>query len=369
MFVQYVLEYLNKEESFNSVLDLCASPGGKSLCIQNALGESSVIVSNEIIPSRNLVLRDNIMRWGLGNTIVTASEASAFKSSKVQFDLVLVDAPCSGEGMFRKDEVARKEWSPALVQMCCSRQSGILDDIRHSVKPGGYLIYSTCTFASSENEEQLAPFLSSGQWESVEIPISSDWGIQSIQLDNGVAYRFIPGSTIAGEGLFLSVLRNTDIGSTASPEKKRKRKKESLFKECKGSLPWGLNSAETLEFKERLFLMNAAMRDLAERLSPAVKVVEPGIQVGQFKGKSFIPHHALALQRRQSLDLPSLELSQEQALQFLRKDEISDLPKMDKSWILLRYRGEALGWIKSLGNRLNNYYPKALRILSRSAAN
>ncbi|MFD2144939.1 hypothetical protein [Mucilaginibacter antarcticus] len=207
MFIAYILKYIKADEAVK-ILDLCAAPGGKSTLINSAMTADDLLVANEIIKTRVPVLADNLSRWGTANTIVTNNDPKDFARLHGFFDIILVDAPCSGSGMFRKDPAAMDEWSEANVKLCHQRQERILTDIYPTLAEDGYLIYSTCSYSHQENEDILDWLCDEFELETVRIPIDSDWGIVETEspLKKAWGYRFYPDK-VKGEGLFASVLR------------------------------------------------------------------------------------------------------------------------------------------------------------------
>ena len=212
MFVCHVLRSILNEQCNllppQSVLDLCAAPGGKSTAMRSVLPENCVLVSNEPIPTRAQILLENITKWGWPNCIVTNNYPRDFRKAKVKFDLILCDVPCSGEGMFRKDPATISEWSMQNVEKCWRLQREIVSDAWECLNPGGIMIYSTCTFNTKENEENVRWIIDEYDAEILTIPTESEWNITGSLLQGFEApvYRFIPGIT-RGEGLFICALR------------------------------------------------------------------------------------------------------------------------------------------------------------------
>jgi 16S rRNA C967 or C1407 C5-methylase (RsmB/RsmF family)/NOL1/NOP2/fmu family ribosome biogenesis protein len=345
-------------------LDLCAAPGGKSLLIQNVLGSEISLVSNEIHPVRNSILQENIQKWGHGTAIITQGEAKNFQSSNLLFDLVLVDAPCSGEGMFRKDLKARQEWSLGLVNKCALRQRDILESISECINEGGYLVYSTCTFAREENEDQIEMLLESGDWEGVNLEVPENWGIVETQVKGSSCYRFFPHKIESGEGLFLSVLRRI-TPSRKSVSKKRTGSGLSKISKTESEIceSWIGNDMDLISHRNELFLLRNEQRMLAEEAFNHLRVVQPGTPVGEIKGKDFVPSHALAMLSDKQLSIPVVELDEEDALVYLRKHNPNPNLFSERGYNFVSHKGIVLGAVKMLGNRVNNYYPKSWRLL------
>lgn len=316
MFLDEVLrQYVNEPVT---MLDLCAAPGGKSTLARAALPEGSLLYSNEPDHRRANILMENLQKQGHPDVIVTNNYAKDYQKARLSFDVILTDVPCSGEGMFRKDEGAIHEWSLQNVMKCAQLQRSIVEDIWPCLNEGGLLIYSTCTFNTHENEENVRWIAEQLGAEILPIDIKPEWGITPSLLEgfDEPVYRFIPGVT-KSEGLFMAVLRKT----SPSPSKGG------------GSSTKGL------------------------------RVLSDGKPVGTQKGKDIIPAHAEALLINIKEDkYPRVELAIDQALQYLRREAIvldSDVPR---GYVVVTYKGHPLGFVKNIGNRANNLYPQEWRI-------
>ena len=387
MFVWQALEQLVEKDAV--VLDMCAAPGGKSTAIAQYLSEEGFLVSNEYVPQRAHVLVENITKWGAPNCVVTNNAPRHFEKLKSRFDAILVDAPCSGEGMFRKDERAREEWSEANVEMCVERQREILESAWKVLRPGGVLIYSTCTFNRHENEEQVQWLIDEMEAEYLPIKIGEDWGITilSENLENnplplrgtppktggeyeGRGYRFLPHKT-RGEGLFMAAVRKQ--GGMRSEEcgmrneKTGKNKKDKKAKQSTQNIQFTTNNLlrgeyEVMESEGRYYAVQKERVDLVEECRKMLNVLSFGVQMYEQKGKDLIPQAALALSQAYIRGAyPEVELSYEEAISFLRKEAIvlADAPR---GFVLVTYGGLPLGWVKNIGNRCNNLYPEFWRI-------
>jgi 16S rRNA C967 or C1407 C5-methylase (RsmB/RsmF family)/NOL1/NOP2/fmu family ribosome biogenesis protein len=368
MFISHILE--SQQIPKGVYLDLAAAPGGKSTLLSSYLGEEGLLVANEVIAARAQILKENVIKWGLGNTLVSNNDPEHFSPLEGFFDLVLVDAPCSGEGMFRKDPQARAEWSPEHVNLCASRQRRIVDKAGELVKGGGYLLYSTCTFNEKENEEILRFLTEEFAFEPVRIPLDPSWGIVETEVRTEevpfFGYRFFPHK-VAGEGFFITVLRRPEgaYAQEAPATKefkhhslKRLGEKESVLLEQEVG---GDGSGKFYLLQEVYFRINGSNARAVEKLAQVLSVRYFGVELGKKQGKEWIPSHEWALSTLPKNGFPQQELSSEEALDFLRKKEqsFSNLPL---GWVLLTYQKLSLGWIKNLGNRVNNYYPKEWRI-------
>lgn len=372
MFLDHILQVLQPAKD-GIYLDLSAAPGGKSTLLSSYLGEDGFLVANEVIKARAAVLKENIIKWGLGNTLVTQNDPEHFRDLEGYFDLVLVDAPCSGEGMFRKDPNARSEWSPDHVQLCASRQERIMDQAGALVKAGGLLIYSTCTFNEAENEEMVKFISQEYSYEPVQIPFDQSWGITETVIDSEgesyFGYRFYPHK-VQGEGFFITVFRRPESAPTMQPKKSKEYKHPyitSVGKQESERLQETLSLPDQSVFynlQDSYFWLDSAFQRDFEFLSRYLNIRYFGVELGKFNKQQFIPNHELAVSRFAKAGFIQYALDKPQALDFLRKEDL-ELPGIPEGWVLLTYEDQPLGWIKNLGNRSNNYYPKEWRIKMR----
>ena len=370
MFLKHILESIDAPKD-GIYLDLSAAPGGKSTLLSSYLGNEGFLVANEVIKARANILKENIVKWGIGNTLVTQNDPEHFSELQGFFDLVLVDAPCSGEGMFRKDPEARKEWSPEHVQLCALRQERIMDQAAALVKAGGYLIYSTCTFNERENEEIVKNVVSEFAYLPVQIPLQQEWQIveSKIESEDGefFGYRFFP-HLVPGEGFFVTVFKRPDDADVLEPRRTKDFKHPFLksVSNAEASLiqPQMDLPADSVFYKlqESVFWLNSNCREYFEFLSRYLNIKYFGVELGQFSRNQLIPSHEWAMSVFPKKGFPSLEVDFKTALAFLRREEISLGDGLPEGWILVTYSNIPLGWIKNLGNRVNNYYPKEWRI-------
>jgi NOL1/NOP2/sun family putative RNA methylase len=363
MFLDHVICELNLNSSPIKALDMCAAPGGKSTLVNSALHSESLLVANEIIKSRVNILTTNLVRWGNSNVVVTNNDPSAFGRLPGYFDLMVVDAPCSGSGMFHKDHSAIDEWSLANVKLCSERQQRILSQSLSALKTGGYLIYSTCSYSNEENEEIVDWLISEFEMESVHIEVDESWGITVTEskVHKASGYRFYP-HLLKGEGFFCAVLKKKAEQGTFSMKKVKKEKNAAPQHLAKD---W-TNAEGHYSFLHNNFLHIFPQRyeqDL-QALQSVLYLKNAGTELGELKGKDLIPSHDLALSNLVRKDLPAIELNLEEAQNYLRKEQLSVgiNPENLKGWIVVRYKGINLGWIKAMPNRINNYYPKEIRI-------
>lgn len=382
-----VVELLDPQPG-ERVLDLCAAPGGKSSHIASRLMGDGFLLSNEIHPGRAKILSQNMERMGVTNAVVS-NEDSVRLAARFRefFDRIAVDAPCSGEGMFRKDEEARRQWSEEHVKMCASRQREILDNAASMLKPGGRLVYSTCTFAPEENEGTIRSFLMRHSEFSLEqVPAypgfskgKPEWALYgeeqgempaSLHLER--TFRIMP-HRLEGEGHFIAVLKKEEgageVRALRSPVYLDKKKQKAVWKETEGFLTELLTEPqifsdrpEYILFGEQLYLLPPEMPDMA-----GLKILRPGLHIGTLKKNRLEPSHALALslkphQVRGWYQLPS---DSEDAVRYLKGEALTCYPEYlfgkEKGWILMCTDGFSLGWAKLTGTVLKNHYPKGLR--------
>jgi len=363
MFLEQAFQAL-PDEGPRLVLDLCGAPGGKSTHLLSLLSDDDLLVSNEVIRSRAVILQENIQKWGYSNVIVTQNDPKDFSSLGELFDLIMVDAPCSGEGLFRKDPTSISEWSENNTQLCSARQKRILAEAWECLKPGGHIIYSTCTYNPGENEENLSWLREQFDAVPVSIPLSSGWNIHQVNLPEMEAYQIFPHQTLS-EGFFLGIIRKT--GSSTARRTDDALPKKWFIPEIAASkvlVDWitGSDKSEFLEIRDLIVYFPKPFHGVLARLSKSLNILQSGIQVASVKGNQLNPHpalaHALCLNRSA---FPELDLSVADALRFLQRENIhaGDLPT---GWLLVKYRGMALGWAKNIGQRTNNYFPKERRI-------
>ncbi len=339
-------------------LDLCAAPGGKSTLLASLLPEGSLLVSNEIQRSRAQILAENMTKWGRTGVMVTCNTPKQIGQSNLMFDLIAVDAPCSGEGMFRKDEGAVADWSPQNVEMCAARQRQIIEDIWPALKPGGYMIYSTCTFNRHEDEDNVRWIMEQFGAEAVKIETKPEWNIKgSLTQDNLPVYHFMQHLT-RGEGFFLCLLRKPDGAFREAPQKPFKAD-SSVPAECR---KWLNDGYEYFVKGDSIYALPAALASDMNQVNKELYALIPGIEVAVRKGHDWVPAHALAMSDALNTEaFNKVEITRKQALEYLHCDALH-LDDAPRGIVLLTYQGIPLGFAKNLGNRANNMYPQEWRI-------
>ena len=360
MFLQQALEQYVDTSSV--VLDLCAAPGGKSTLISEYLGGDGLLLSNEVVRQRVFVLSENIQKWGNGNTVVTHNTAAEYgERCHHLFDCIVVDAPCSGEGMFRKDEQARSEWSPRAVRQCAERQRSILMDVWEALKPGGILIYSTCTFNEEENEKNIEWAAETLGADIMPLDYDPSWGITETK----AGYHFYPHKT-RGEGFYLCVLRKYDDELTETVKIKggepKKGSERTAYLDTMRS--WLQHpDAWTIRFTDRFATAYPLKyKELIEFLSTRLTCISTGFGLGEERGKGMAPQHSLSMLKDMRQDaFPRVALTHSQALAYLRTEALV-VPDAPLGLLLLTYEDVPLGFAKNVGNRLNNLYPNEWRI-------
>lgn len=378
MFVEQALRQYVSEEPV-TMLDLCAAPGGKSTHARSVLPEGSLLVANEVIRNRSQILAENLTKWGHPGVVVTNNDPADFSSLENFFDVILTDVPCSGEGMFRKDSVAVSEWSPENVEICWQRQRRIISDIWPCLKPGGILIYSTCTYNTKEDEENIRWMRDEFNAEVLSLDIQEDWNITGNLLagEDFPVYRFLPHKT-KGEGFFLAVVRKPRMSilnarNENSREKGRKPqgkgvKTPVLSKEQLSLLREWLLGADDYELilngNSVSAFPKSHLSELAA-LQSSLRIVQAGVNMAELKGKDWLPNHALALSRILNPDIFTREeIGYDQAIAYLRKEAIALSADVPRGIVLLTYKNTLLGFVKNIGNRANNLYPQEWRIRS-----
>jgi 16S rRNA C967 or C1407 C5-methylase (RsmB/RsmF family)/NOL1/NOP2/fmu family ribosome biogenesis protein len=342
------------------VLDLCGAPGGKSTHLIDLIGPTSLLVSNDVIRSRAAILAETITKWGSGNVLVTQNDPSAFGRLSGFFDIILVDAPCSGEGMFR-GSVATDEWSEENAAHCSERQKRILMDIWPALKENGILIYSTCTFNPGENEENIRWLTGKQKAESVSLNIADFKGITEIDYQGIKGYGFYPDK-VRGEGLFISVIRKTELLESSNIKSLRKPELKPGKEDLTVADKWTeFPSDRILKWGNEVLAVPCDMDEYLYMFQN-LKIVKPGTIICFVKGTDYLPSHELALSSRlRKGSFPEADLSLKDALMYLKRGYLVG-ENGSTGWNITTYNNANLGFIKNLGNRINNYYPVEWRI-------
>jgi 16S rRNA C967 or C1407 C5-methylase (RsmB/RsmF family)/NOL1/NOP2/fmu family ribosome biogenesis protein len=342
------------------VLDLCAAPGGKSTHLQSLISPESLLVSNEVIKGRAGILRQNITKWGGANVLVTANDPQHFARLEGFFDVLVVDAPCSGSGLFRRDPEAIGEWSEDAVALCSRRQKRILADALPCLKEGGLLVYSTCSYSPQEDEEMAAWLVAEAGMAPQPLQVAESWHIVTTNTSGAAGYRFFPDK-LQGEGFYLAAfIKKTGAHGrykTVKPEKATLKEKASVG-------PWLQDRGMDILKEGFLYAFPEALMEAYSVVKANLYVQQAGIRLGEVMKDKLVPDHALALSGLLTDGVPATELPLEEAIRYLQRQELSVTPQT-KGWQTVTYHGHNLGWINALPNRINNYYPKEARILKQ----
>ena len=332
-----------------SLLDLCAAPGGKSTHIASLLNENDVLVSNEVIRTRVPVLNENLTKWGFPNIIITNSDSKDFENCGEVFDVIVVDAPCSGEGLFRKDENAVNEWSTANAEMCSLRQKRIVDQIIHCLKPGGFIIYSTCTYNPNENEHQVKNLCEQG-FEPIAFTLNGQIAAQ---------HQCYPHQ-IKGEGFFISLLQKTGTSKAEEPSKNTNPLKR--IKDSSAYQTFIKADNNFILFRDHVVALSDRVFDLLEQLQNHLNIYSVGTRVCEKNEKLVLPSDHLPfswLCNTDAFEIKSLEM--QEAISYLGKNAIPHQSK-NKGYVCLQFQGINLGLGKLAGNRINNLFPNEWRL-------
>lgn len=356
-----IAQIIEKKDNHSSlkILDLCASPGGKSTDVVSHIRPQDLLISNEIHPLRSEILYENSVKWGHDNVWVTNNQPSDFSLTKSFFDIIIIDAPCSGSGMWRKDNESIREWSIDNVNMCALRQKKILNDIIPALAHEGIIIYSTCSYSIEENEDIIRHIADEYNITDVNFDIDNRNCIKSITSDSHIStYRCAPWHS-EGEGFFFSAFQFSNNDSHYKNKSKNKLKiitpplvdpiEDRIFIELnKDSFNFIHNSHD-----ENYMILSQNKK---------IKFKKIGTKIGEMIQRQFIPDHEWILSiHAHNIDYPTIELNLEDSLQYLRRESVQ-IDSDEKGWKIISYNKHNLGLIKALGNRTNNYYPKNWRI-------
>ncbi len=363
MYVTDVVRRFAPSDRPLMVLDLCAAPGGKSTALRSILPKGSLLMTNEPMRQRANILMENMQKFGHPDVVVTNNYAIDYQRSGLKFDIILADVPCSGEGMFRKDEGAISEWSVANVNKCAELQRSIIDDIMPCLAEGALLIYSTCTFNAHEDEDNTAY-------------IVSEYGLAKL-----CERHFIPGVTPT-EGLYMCALRNGDSQSCVfgserckvvkNGKRRDKGKASPAVQGAKEASRWLTESSDFdfLMLGGRIAAVKKAWRDKYDLAEKKLRVMYAGIEIGTPKGRDLVPSQSLALSTALAPGaFPRVEVSKDMALRYLRREAIELPAETERGYVIVSYMGLPLGFLKNLGNRANNLYPQEWKIKINNNSN
>lgn len=366
MFLAYAINKLVDKTTPVRYLDLCAAPGGKTTTAIDALPEGSLVVANEIMGNRAQILKENIIKWGNPNCVVTNNDSFAYSKFTHFFDIIAADVPCSGEGMMRKDDEAVAQWTPALVKECAARQREIVDNAWQALRPGGLFIYSTCTFNRPENEDIIEYLVDELGAESLDLEVPAEWNIYPAINSPIHGYHFFPHRT-QGEGLFLAVVRKPENEQKITMKSgKNKKNKKDKPQPVPAEIKKWISPDYDMQIVANADCFNAISTKYADEIAillENLKVIYCGCEVASVKGRDVIPAHSLAINNCAAVGAFSCqEVDYATAIAYLRGETIViDAPK---GIVVITYNNQPLGFVKNLGNRANNLYPKEWRIKS-----
>ena len=372
-FVEFLLReaFGGEVPSRARILDLCAAPGGKTTLYSTLAGPEGLVVANEVIRARAGVLADNVKRWGVGNVAVTCNEPRDVAAYRHWFDVMAVDAPCSGEGMFRKNREARGEWSAGSVEMCAARQRKIVAEAWDALRPGGVMIYSTCTFNRRENEDNVEWIARNFAVEAVDVDVPKEWGVACGDVDGIRTFRLWP-HRVRGEGFFAAVMRKADGRVKQQTPRARKEPVVELSRAQARPLEGWVGAGDAMKFVKAgdncYGYWRPVWRDVFG-LAGGLNVIYSGVCMGQVFGGRLRPDHALALFYDLGIEgLPGTvsTLEREETLDYLRKREPApdSIARLAEGLNLIVCGGLAVGWCKRIGGRVNSMLPNAFRIVN-----
>jgi 16S rRNA C967 or C1407 C5-methylase (RsmB/RsmF family)/NOL1/NOP2/fmu family ribosome biogenesis protein len=362
MIMDYILSQVSLPDHPRIFLDLCAAPGGKTGILAKQLRPCDVLVANEVVHQRRAVLRENLIKGGYLNTFISGEPASSFRDPFA--DLILIDAPCAGEGMMRKDPEAIRQWSPSLVHSCAVMQQQIVHHAIKGLKQDGILIYSTCSYSMEENMDNIRYFMDEYPLESVSISFPDEWGIQKLEQKEATGYQLYP-HRIKGEGLFVAVLKNTGTNETPwfKPNKAPK-----LFEDLHGWLDDHLSNASDFRILKNSpthQLISKEAEEKAIEVLTYLRGAELLAEAGERKGKDFIPSHFMAMAGLYDEGTGIIDVTLSDALDYLERSTTSLPQGKDPGWYIIRFEGTDLGWAKWTLQGWKNHYPMNWRLRDR----
>ena len=372
MYLEYVLRNTVDLSKDLRILDLCASPSGKNTHIASLITPESILVSNEVISTRSDILADNMTKLGTMNTVVTSNDPKDFGKLTGFFDVVIIDPPNSGSGLFRKNPEAVKDWSVENVELFAQRQKRIIGDAWACLKDGGILIYSTSSYSPAENEEVM-------DWVCEKFGATKAMINSPILANTDLTLEGNGGNTILsqfplrfyhnekGEGFFISALRKNNSEKETFVRSGRPIKNNSRRTQREVFRTWikEIDNYNWYDVKDEFFLINSEHEYLIKVLESYLHIRKAGVKMGKIAGKDLIPDYQLALSLYLTDDINRVELTEEEALKYLRREDFT-LNQAPKGWSLMTFENFGLGWAKILPNRINNYYPKELKVSGKS---
>jgi len=366
MILDHVLTQISLEKKSRTWLDLCAAPGGKTGILASHLGPGDVLVANEVVGQRRSILKENLSKAGYINTFVTGESSASFHEPFA--DIILIDAPCAGEGMMRKEPEAIRQWTPSLVDSCSKMQKQIVNDAAKCLKKDGCLIYSTCSYSMDENIHNIKHFINEHKLESVPVSFPGEWGITHIHEDGAIGFQLYPHK-IKGEGLFIAVLKQI-----TEPEKyayKKSRKPNNSFEPVPSIVAEKMDGGSNYLVRKNsptFELITSAALEKANEVVMHLPRASLVVDAGELKGKDFVPSHTMAMACIQSNDYEIIDLDLTHALDYLERSTNSLPPVTTPGWYLVRYDATILGWLKSTQQGWKNHYPMNWRLRNRKVS-
>ena len=361
MILDAVLKQLPLSTDPKIWLDLCAAPGGKTGILAKHLGKADVLIANEVVSQRKSVLYENLVKGGYLNTFISGEKTSNFPENFA--DIILIDAPCAGEGMMRKEPEAVNQWSEGLVRSCSMLQKEIVRDAVHTVKPGGWLIYSTCSYSPDENMDNVDSFLNQYGLGNIKFDFPEDWNISELQKGSSTGYQLFPHK-VKGEGLFFSVFQKKGIAEAPIPHSK---KQPIIFQPLSNTVAGYLSEPKRYLLEnanEGMAIIDAEAEPSARQVRFRLPKAELIGRIGEQKGKDFIPSHFLAMSGLQNKDIAELHFDLSQSLDYLER-KIPPTTGQSLGWHKALYDGTCLGWLKNTQQGWKNYYPMNWRLRNR----
>ena len=363
MILDHVVSQLSFEKQSRTWLDLCAAPGGKTGILASHLGPGDVLVANEVVGQRRTILRENLTRAGYLNTFISGEQSSAFAEPFA--DVILIDAPCAGEGMMRKEPEAIRQWNPSLVASCSAMQKEIVHNAAKALNKDGYLIYSTCSYSMEENINNVDYFIRTHELEPVTLQFPDEWRIAEIKEGEAIGYQLYP-HRVLGEGLFIAVLKQTH--QEEIPTYKRIKKPFKSFEPLPALLSDKIHDPSNFLVRKNAEAFEIITADAQEKADEVLMYLQRAsliVDGGELKGKDFVPSHVMAMAGIPSLDIPVIDLDLNQALDFLERNTNSLPPASAQGWHLMRHDATNLGWAKNTQQGWKNHYPMNWRLRDR----
>lgn len=369
MFVEQAYRKICEDFKPRRVLDLCAAPGGKSTLWRTLLDDGALLVANEPVRARAQVLAENLTKWGHPDVVCASAYPEEYAPLTDFFDVVATDVPCSGEGMFRKDSGSIEEWSPEAVDTCAARQRQIVASVWNALRPGGYLVYSTCTYNRFEDEDNVEWICHELGAEPVPINTDPTWDIAGDTTRRGLpVYRFFPHRT-RGEGLFLALLQKEGESAEVKVKKEKHRRparRQASAPRASEVCDWLADASGYRIFRPdetHLAAVRQSLFDDVAQVSATVRCLTAGVTLAEEKGRKLIPQHALSLSSaRRAEAFPQVELSLDEALAYLRRESLTLAPSAPRGYVIVSFQNYPLGFVNNLGARANNLYPQEWRI-------